>query len=231
MSSGSTSAAIRSPATRSSAASSASTKATRSTRSRSSAPGPHPEPRLFPGEAGDQADPGLGPRPGRARRRRRGKVDRRAAAVGRLFEPREVHRLGVGRAAQLHGQGPGAQRRRQLVALFAVGPAGLHRALSVRQERSCSAAKSTAATTTASTTIGNEPQHDLFAASAPAPGCGSASRSPSSSASAPATRSSRTRSRSTRTPSSPISTATGRSSRVRSAQGRPLSVRRTRARP
>ena len=37
-----------------------------------------------------------------------------------------------------------------------VGPARLHRALSVRQERSCSAAKSTAATTTASTYVGNE---------------------------------------------------------------------------
>ena len=55
-------------------------------------PGPHPEPRLFPGQAGDQADRGLGPGPRRARRQCRGKADRPAVAVGRLFEPRAVRR-------------------------------------------------------------------------------------------------------------------------------------------
>ena len=54
-------------------------------------PGPHPVARLLPGKSGDQADPGLGARPRRARRRRRGEGDRRAAAFGRLLEPRAVH--------------------------------------------------------------------------------------------------------------------------------------------
>ena len=49
---------------------------------------------------------GSTPRPRRPGPRRRGKIDRRAAAVGRLFEPREVHHLGLDRAAQFHGQGP-----------------------------------------------------------------------------------------------------------------------------
>ena len=43
-------------------------------------PGPHPEPRLFPGKAGDQADRRLGARPRRARRQRRGKADRPAVS-------------------------------------------------------------------------------------------------------------------------------------------------------
>ena len=230
MSSGSTSRATRSPATRSSAANSASTRAMPSTRSRSSARQDRIQSLGFFQEKLEiKQTAGLGARPGRARRRRRGKVDRRAAAVGRLFEPREVRRLRLDRPAQFHGQGPAAQRRRQLVALFAVGRSSASPSPICSTSRSCSAATSTAATTTASTIIGDERNTTYSPESAPAAGCGSASRSPNSSASARATRWSRTRSRSTRALSSPIPTATGPArARVRSGQGRALSVRRNR---
>ena len=107
MSSGSTSPATPSPATRSSAASSGSTRATRSTRSRSSAA------RTASRASASSRTSSRSSRP-RARRpdrvvlgvERRGKADRPAVAVGRLFEPRAVRHPARGLAEQLHGQGP-----------------------------------------------------------------------------------------------------------------------------
>jgi outer membrane protein insertion porin family len=48
---------------------------------------PHPVAWLLPGRPRSHPDPGLGARPGGARRRRRGKVHWRAAILGRLLEP------------------------------------------------------------------------------------------------------------------------------------------------
>ncbi len=88
MSSVSTSPATRRRATRSSGANSASTRATPSMRCKvKRSQDRHPEPRLLPGEAGDQADRRLGSGPRRSRRERRGEADGPAVAVRRLFEP------------------------------------------------------------------------------------------------------------------------------------------------
>ncbi len=64
--------------------------------------------RLFPGESRDQADRRLDAGPCRPGRQCRREVDRRASAVGWLFQPREVHPRFLDRPAELHGQGPGA---------------------------------------------------------------------------------------------------------------------------
>ena len=125
-------------------------------------PGPHPEPRLFPGKSGDQAGPGLVERPGRAERRRRGKIDRRAAAVGRLFEPRAVHHFGLDRPAQFHGQGPAAPGRRQLFALFEVDFSWASPSPICSTRTSCWAAKFSGATTTASISIGDDERNQTY---------------------------------------------------------------------
>ena len=98
--------------------------------------------------------------------------------VGRLFEPREVHPLGLGRPAQLHGQGPDPAGRGQLFALFASRSSRASPSPICSTRTSCSAAKSSAATTTASITIERRPQQDLWPDSRSAASCGSASRSP-----------------------------------------------------
>ena len=108
--------------------------------------------RLLPGESGDQADRRLDARPGGPGRQRRREVDRRAPAVGRLFEPREVHPRFLDRPAELHGQGPGAQCGRELVALFEGRSSSALSSLICSTSRSCSAAISSAAITTASIT-------------------------------------------------------------------------------
>ena len=116
MSSGSTFRAIRSPATRWSAANSASTRAMRSTPSGSSAR------RTGSSRSASSRTSSRSSRP-RARLRTASscrvdveeKADRPASAFGRLLEPREVHPLGFDRPDQLHGQGPGAQRRRSII--------------------------------------------------------------------------------------------------------------------
>ena len=95
---------------------------------------------------------GIGARQGRARRQRRGKVDRRTPAVGRLFEPREVHPL-----SSRSPSGTSGARARSST------PASTGRAIRSRSSsassspicstsRSCSAAIFSAAITTASIT-------------------------------------------------------------------------------
>ena len=96
-------------------------------------PGPHPEPRLLPGQSGDQADRRLGARPRRLGVERRGEADRPAVAVGRLFEPRAVRRPARRFPEQLHGQGPVGRRIGQLVALFEVDRSRVDRPLFPRQ--------------------------------------------------------------------------------------------------
>ena len=92
------------------------------------------------------------------------------------------------------GQTLGAGRR--LVALFEIGPAELRRPAICSTSRSCSAGRSSGATTTASTSS-TASATALTARSAPAAGCGSASRSTNSPTSAFAIRWSSTISRST----------------------------------
>ncbi len=106
---------------------------------------------LLPGKSGDQADRRLDAGQGRPRHQRRREVDRRAPAVGRLFEPREVHSRFLDRPAELHGQGPGAQRGLELVALLSARSSWASSSLICSTSRSCSAATSSAAITTAST--------------------------------------------------------------------------------
>ena len=157
-----------------------------------------------------EQDPGLGAGPGHPRRRRRGEGDRRAAAVGRLLEPRALPRQPVDPPAQLHGHGPGAARRGQLFELFEVGRARLHRALSVRPQhrarRRPLPARSISASTS-STTSATRPTSRSPPAARSAPAC----RSPNICSSALRYGLNyRRRSRSTRPSSSPIRTAPGR---------------------
>ena len=146
-------------------------------------PGSHPEPRLLPGKARDQADRRLGARPGRARRQRRGKIDRPAVAVGRLFEPR-AFRLQLAVAQNnFMGKGQALDASGQLFALLASRSSWASSTPISSTSRSCSAASFSAATIAASTisaTSGTRP----IRRSAPAAPCGSASRSPNSGASA-----------------------------------------------
>ena len=89
---------------------------------------------FFQEKSRDQADRGLGPGPGRARRQCRGEVDRRASAVGWLFEPRAVRppafsiaqRNFMGKGQELNA-GVNWSRYSRSVQL------GLRRTLSVRQ--------------------------------------------------------------------------------------------------
>ena len=65
---------------------------------------------------------------------RRGKADRPAVAVGRLFEPRAVRRPARGLAEQFHGQGPAARRRRSTIrAIRSRSQLGFSRPLFPRQ--------------------------------------------------------------------------------------------------
>ena len=96
---------------------------------------PHPVAGLFPGQSRDRAEAGLGARPRRPRRRRRGEGDRRAAALGGLLEPRALPRQALDPPAQL----PRARARSCAPAVnyssySQVGRARLHRALSVRPQ-------------------------------------------------------------------------------------------------
>ena len=96
--------------------------------------GPHPEPRLLPGQV-SRSSRAEGSTPDRVvlGAQCRGKIDRPAVALGRLFEPRALRRPARRFAEQLHGQGPDGQLVGQLVALFEVGRGGLHRPLFPRQ--------------------------------------------------------------------------------------------------
>ena len=211
MSSGSTSTATRSPATRSSAASSGSPRAMRSTRPGQALARPHPVARLLPGESGDQADRGLGARPRRPRRRRRGESRPAScsfrpafrASSGSSSTSRSRQRNFLGKGQELSAGG-------QLFELFASRSSSASPSPICSTATSRSAATSSAATTTASTSS---------ATSATRP----TSRSPPAASSrlgVPLTEyhqlgtalraGATTRSRSTRTPSSPIPTAPAR---------------------
>ena len=220
MSSGSTSPATPRPATRSSAVNSGSMKAMPSTRSSSSAARTASRASvIFQENLEIKQTEGSAP-------------DRVVLAVNVEEKPtgqlplsggyssleRFVIQLGLSQN-NFMGKGQSLDAVGQLFALFEVDPASASPIPISWTSRSCSAARFSAATTTASIIIGNEREHDLFA--------GQHRRRPSHRLPADrilerrraATSWSTTRSRSMRAPSSPNGDV------MRPAQGRPLSVR------